>query len=352
MLQTHGVSAERVRAEVIRVTSSQDEGTPDQLTFTPLAKKVFELALREALSPGHSYIGTEHILFGLLRETKATGTGILLGFDIDAQGLREDMLRVISDRAKLEREEREAQREATIKTLADFLADLKEVEVGQWLLAAKAGTLPSSFGQFPRYLKRATLMDLLLDADDAALARLRQIMEIAEIEMNAEARDRSQGKSVGDMPNADAGGPIFVVHGHDHAALHNLVRVLERATGRDVIVLHEQPNAGRTILEKFEEHAVSASYSVVLLTADDEGGASSTSEHRPRGRQNVIFELGFFFGKLGRERVAVLLDPRVEKPSDIEGLVYIVLDAGGGWKQTLAKELANVGVDIDYARIP
>jgi predicted nucleotide-binding protein len=117
-------------------------------------------------------------------------------------------------------------------------------------------------------------------------------------------------------------------------------------------VLHEQANAGRTILEKFEQHAASAAYAVVLLTADDEGGPVSATGRRPRGRQNVIFELGFFFGKLGRQRVAVLLDQDVERPSDIDGLVYISLDSAGAWKQSLARELRAVNIEVDYSRIP
>jgi hypothetical protein len=145
--------------------------------------------------------------------------------------------------------------------------------------------------------------------------------------------------------------PIFVVHGHDHALLHHLVRVLERATSCDVTVLHEQANAGRTILEKFEAHAVAASYAVVLLTGDDVGGAAGTTP-KPRGRQNVIFELGFFFGKLGRNRVAVLLPPGVEQPSDIAGLVYIAIDSGGAWKYELARELGTAGIKVAHERIP
>ena len=66
----------------------------------------------------------------------------------------------------------------------------------------------------------------------------------------------------------------------------------------------------------------------------------------------MIFELGFFFGKLGRRRVAVLLHPDVERPSDLEGLVYIPMDRGGAWKHALAKELEAVGIDVNYARIP
>jgi predicted nucleotide-binding protein len=158
-----------------------------------------------------------------------------------------------------------------------------------------------------------------------------------------------------DLPTVRADGPIFVVHGHAVDRLHELVRVLERATNRDVTVLHEQANGGRTILEKFEHHAAGAAYAVVLLTADDLGNAMTASApgaSRPRGRQNVIFELGFFFGKLGRERVAVLMDPAVERPSDIDGLVYITLDSGGAWKNRLAHELASVGLPIDFSRIP
>ena len=147
-------------------------------------------------------------------------------------------------------------------------------------------------------------------------------------------------------------GPIFVVHGHARAAMHEAVRVLERGTGREVIVLHEQANAGRTILEKFENYAAPASFAVVLLTGDDEGGIRTSNDKHLRGRQNVIFELGFFFGKLGRRRIVVLLEENVEKPSDIDGLVYINLDQAGAWKQALARELEAADIPVDRSRIP
>jgi predicted nucleotide-binding protein len=152
-------------------------------------------------------------------------------------------------------------------------------------------------------------------------------------------------------PDVPGTAPIFVVHGHDHAVLHHVVRVLERTTSRPVTVLHEQANAGRTTLEKFEEHAVAASYAVVLLTGDDEGSALGGTP-KPRGRQNVIFELGFFFGKLGRHRVAVLLAPGVEQPSDIAGLVYIAMDGAGAWKYELARELEAAGIPVAREHIP
>ena len=152
----------------------------------------------------------------------------------------------------------------------------------------------------------------------------------------------------------DLNGPIFVVHGHDEAALNTAVRLLERTTNREVIVLREQANSGRTVIEKFEVHAASSAFAVVLVTGDDVGGprGADTKELRGRARQNVVFELGFFFGKLGRSRVAVLLEEGVEKPSDLEGLVYIGIDPGGGWKTALIKELEAAGVVVDYGRNP
>jgi predicted nucleotide-binding protein len=148
-------------------------------------------------------------------------------------------------------------------------------------------------------------------------------------------------------------GPIFVVHGHDDAHRHQLMRLLERAAQPDAIVLHEQANRGETILEKFESHAQAASFAVVLLTGDDEGHSRSDSGNlKPRGRQNVVFELGFFIGALGRSNVAVLMDNGVEKPSDIDGLVYISLDAAGAWQYSLLKELRAAGIKVDFNQVP
>ncbi|HEX6075992.1 MAG TPA: nucleotide-binding protein [Micromonosporaceae bacterium] len=146
--------------------------------------------------------------------------------------------------------------------------------------------------------------------------------------------------------------PIFVVHGHDHGRAQEVARVLERVTGRDAVILHEQANQGRTLLEKFEAHAASAAFAVVLLTGDDEGRKAGTTELQPRGRQNVIFELGFFFGQLGRSRVMVLVDRGVEHPSDIVGLVYEVLDAGGAWKRALARELEAAKISVNHSKMP
>ena len=166
--------------------------------------------------------------------------------------------------------------------------------------------------------------------------------------IRAERGDAQPGKPAGaDQPEFGDDASIFVVHGHAPAALLAIVQLLKR-TGRKVVVLHEQANQGLTILEKFERHAGEAAYAVVILTADDVAGLGGDLEdQRPRGRQNVIFELGYFFGKLGRKRVALLLDQDVERPSDIDGLVYIALDADDAWKQALSRELKAANIDVN-----
>jgi predicted nucleotide-binding protein with TIR-like domain len=148
----------------------------------------------------------------------------------------------------------------------------------------------------------------------------------------------------------ETGTGIFVVHGRALGRKDEVARLLEQL-GLDPIVLHERPNQGRTVLEKFEEHAQKAGYAVVLLTADDVGAQAGARVTKPRARQNVVFELGFFFGALGRGRVAVLYEAGVELPSDIGGLAYIPIDDAGAWKVLLAKELkhANFAVDLNRA---
>jgi len=142
---------------------------------------------------------------------------------------------------------------------------------------------------------------------------------------------------------------VFIVHGHDEAALQGLARFLEKL-GLDAIVLMEQPNRGRTIIEKFEDSATDVGFAVVLLTPDDLGGKSSDAEQSSRARQNVIFELGFFAGKLGRGKVCLLRKGAVEMPSDLFGIVYTDLDQAGAWKLRLVAELKAAGLDFDPAR--
>jgi predicted nucleotide-binding protein len=154
--------------------------------------------------------------------------------------------------------------------------------------------------------------------------------------------------SVTDEAFADAGlslNRVFVVHGHDSKAKEEVARFLSRL-GLEPVILHEQPNKGRTIIEKFEDHS-DVGFAVVLLTPDDLGGLNeSTPQLVPRARQNVVLELGFFFAKLRRARVCALYTRNIELPSDISGIAYIPFD-GEGWQLALARELKAAGLDVD-----
>jgi predicted nucleotide-binding protein len=146
---------------------------------------------------------------------------------------------------------------------------------------------------------------------------------------------------------ADATNRVFIVHGREREPVEACARLL-REQGLEPVILDEQPNRGRTVIEKFEDHA-DVAFAIVTMTADDIGGLAGTPTEKlaPRARQNVILELGFFVGKLGRRRVAALVSPCVEIPSDIEGVVYIAMDAGRDWRLKLAKELRDAGLKVD-----
>ena len=138
---------------------------------------------------------------------------------------------------------------------------------------------------------------------------------------------------------------VFIIHGRDNEAKETVARFLTRLNLTPVI-LHEQPNQGRTIIEKFEQHA-QVGFAVALLTPDDVGALrDSSNDLKPRARQNVVFELGYFLGQLGRNRVCALTKGNVELPSDYDGVVYVSLD-DGGWKMDLIRELKNIGFDVD-----
>lgn len=142
---------------------------------------------------------------------------------------------------------------------------------------------------------------------------------------------------------------VFLVHGHDDGLKHTVARFLENH-GIEVIILHEQPNAGQTIIEKFEGHS-DAGYAVVLLTADDEGRLASASESANltgRARQNVIFEWGFFVAKLGRTKVCAIRSGDIETPSDLSGLIIVEYDSRGAWKMDLVRELKAGGLPVKF----
>ena len=149
-------------------------------------------------------------------------------------------------------------------------------------------------------------------------------------------------------PDPD-GRRIFVVHGHAHGHKETVARFLAKLD-LEPIILHEQADQGKTLIEKFEVYAAGVQCAVVILTADDIASSKANPEQKElRARQNVILELGFFVGKLGRERTFALVEKGVTLPSDIHGVVYIPLD-NEEWRLRLVKELKAAGLQLDANR--
>lgn len=155
---------------------------------------------------------------------------------------------------------------------------------------------------------------------------------------------------------------VFLVHGRDEAAKHAVARFLETRVGLDVVILSERANKGRSILTKFQEEGDAAAFAVILMTPDDVGHlrpdllppSSTAPLATMRPRQNVIFEMGFFIGQLGVERVCALVPPGVERPSDYDGIVYVPFDDAEGWQRKLVTELhaANLPVSQTWWQLP
>lgn len=201
----------------------------------------------------------------------------------------------------------------------------------------------TSFSMRPTWQDRVEYVRRDLRRD---LSRLRSILARLEL---VEEDPSMRSASPSPTPSRTPGNEIFIVHGRNNEAKETVARFLEHL-GRKPIILHEQPNKGRTIIEKFEDYS-SVGYAVVLLTPDDVGAVKGQEDVlHPRARQNVILELGYFLGVLGRSRVMPLVVEGVEVPSDLSGVVYVRMDPGGSWKLELAREMKAAGIDVDLNR--
>jgi len=144
---------------------------------------------------------------------------------------------------------------------------------------------------------------------------------------------------------------VFIVHGRNDTLKVSVARLLEKVNLKPII-LHEQPNLGRTIIEKFLDYS-DVAFAVILLTGDDRGGPAQDppEKYRLRARQNVILELGYFIRALGRKRVAAIYQQDVEIPSDYSGVLFIPHDESGIWQLRLAKEIRASGIRVDLNKL-
>lgn len=185
--------------------------------------------------------------------------------------------------------------------------------------------------------------------------RDQSIAEIAEDDPSAEFISKWDSHSVREildrvhkrLGSAPPRPQAFIVHGHNETVKYQLKNYLQNTLGfTEPIILHEQPNLGRTIIEKFEDYAARSSLVFALLTPDDVGtSAGATDDLKRRARQNVIFEMGYFLGMLGRKsgRVILLYQGPLELPSDLAGIIYIDISNGiESMGENIRKELAHV----------
>jgi predicted nucleotide-binding protein len=162
-----------------------------------------------------------------------------------------------------------------------------------------------------------------------------------------------------DFVGVSAPNSVFLVHGHDSAAL-DIVETYITSLGVKTFVLSRTGRGVQSLLQKFFKSAADARFAIVILSPDDIGSSRIQYEAdgvgdralQFRARQNVILELGFFYGHLGWERVFVLykppekVHPNFERPSDIDGAVFDSLDASGSWRESLARKLLDAGFHL------
>jgi predicted nucleotide-binding protein len=229
------------------------------------------------------------------------------------------------------------------------LAELRAVYEGKELpLEFEAVTLNSDHST-PRFTfpyARASL--------DRGLAKLNDFLERLPLAVEPES-SQTRGRAADATPRrheADVG-RVFIVHGRAAGGFLNSVAQFIEQLGLSPVILAEQANEGRTLIEKFEAHALDVGFAIVLLTPEDHGyGPDDQPPPRPnRARQNVILELGYFLGSLDRKNVVALQQEGLDVPTDILGIVYIPLDEGGVWKTLLVRELQAAGYDIDASKL-
>lgn len=139
---------------------------------------------------------------------------------------------------------------------------------------------------------------------------------------------------------------VFIVHGHDGELKESVARIIEK---QDIhaIILSEQANQGKTIIEKIENYS-DVGGAICLFTADDFGRSKESDTDRARARQNVVFETGYFIGRLGRDHIVILADDGIEMPSDLSGIVYT---GTANWQVDLLRDLKAMGYTVDFNKL-
>jgi len=204
-----------------------------------------------------------------------------------------------------------------------------------------------------RYLKEHPLYDQIKKFNNSnhfeSLKKLIALLETVSDDVvffSNSDKINAQQKSQYTVNNSNK---VFIVHGHDVAAKESVARFLEKI-GMKAIILHEQPDEGKTIIEKIEQNT-DVAFAIVLYTPCDLGRAKDEIDEKSRARQNVVFEHGYLIGKLGRSRVCALVKDNIETPGDISGVVYKKMDDNKAWMYEICKEMKATGIQIDVNKL-
>ena len=199
------------------------------------------------------------------------------------------------------------------------------------------------------------------DPDTTELSKqgeeLSKLFEVARNKKHSRIKESNKNVTIKPEDMDEQSKRVFIVHGHNELMKQHVARVVSEL-GLKPIILHEQANGGKTIIEKFLSNAEKSGFAIILLSADDLGISKKDKEKAvkegkdlneslsSRARQNVVFEMGCFIGIIGRPRVFLLLEKGVEKPGDMDGVVYTNYDEGGAWRLDLVKELKDCGYAV------
>lgn len=247
---------------------------------------------------------------------------------------------------------------SALMVVKGILAEWSHTDIDELLIEAGVTGLLANRAGFSRKDRALQIIEFALKNPDAVTAeqelfsaylvnKAHAILPTAEITAPT-ATHEGQGhhvvvatsvKQPPTMPNAAR---VFVVHGRDDSR-KDAVSALLSSLGLQPVILHEQPNMGRHLLTKFIDEADLVTFAVIIMSADDVGGLNPEST-RPRARQNVILELGYFISHLGQARVCALVDPELETPSDFDGIAYVPIDERGQWRTLLTRELHASGL--------
>ncbi|WP_080415879.1 TIR domain-containing protein [Burkholderia ubonensis] len=240
-----------------------------------------------------------------------------------------------------------------LNALSAAIRDTLDRSFGEGSSVYKRFEYAASLSWFPGYISRSGYP--VGDARRGVAENISKsiaLLQEAKRVLNEDLQDATHASLDSPMTTAAKTGElsrrVFIVHGHDEAARESVARFLEKI-GFEPVILHEQASRNRTVIEKIEANS-DVGFAVVLLTPDDVGRSASDGELQPRARQNVLLELGYFIGHLGRGNVCALKRGDIEIPSDYLGVVWVSID-GGNWKQALGQELEAAGHNIDWNRV-